>query len=101
VIQYPVALVKICVYELGELFVLDKLLFFVLISATCYAVFRLKRLSSKFYLAALISLIITGSINGVLGVNFRYQMPLIPFLIWLSVDAVSIFNSQYEKIQDN
>jgi hypothetical protein len=31
----------------------------------------------------LISLWFTGAINGVIGVNFRYQLPIIPFAIWV------------------
>jgi len=45
-------------------------------------------ISSQMFLAALIAVWLTGAINGVLGVNFRYQLPVIPIMLWALVDLL-------------
>jgi hypothetical protein len=85
-LSYPRISGKVIFYEVGQLFVMDKLLLFALILAVFITFRNRARISSRFFLISLASLAFTGSINGVIGVNFRYQMPLIVFMIWVFVD---------------
>ena len=85
-LAYPQIAGKVIFYEVGQLFVMDKLLLFSLILAVFITFRNRARISSTFFLISLASLAFTGSINGVIGVNFRYQMPLIAFMIWVFVD---------------
>ena len=51
----------------------------------------LKESSSRYFILVLMGLWITGAINGTVGVNFRYQLPLLPFAAWAAI-------SNYSKI---
>lgn len=90
ILIYPTNLAKVTFFEVGQLWVLDRTLFFVLVIAICMSIAFFNRLSSKFFLATLASLYLTGSINGVLGVNFRYQLPIVPFVIWVLIDLTPL-----------
>jgi hypothetical protein len=83
---FPISLFRVAFFEVAQLVVLDRLLIIFLLTATILACLRRKSESSVFFFAALISLWFTGAINGVVGVNFRYQLPLIPFAIWVIVE---------------
>jgi len=83
VFAFPVSLLRVAFFEIAQLVVLDRLLIFFLFCVTILAFSRRNSESSIFFLAALISLWFTGAINGVIGVNFRYQLPLLPFTIWV------------------
>ena len=85
VLNYPISFARISIYEIGQLFVLDRIFFWVLILAFVLAIFNIGRIQSQFFIASFVSLWITGSLNAVLGVNFRYQLALVPFLLWLLV----------------
>jgi hypothetical protein len=88
IISYPVSFVRISIYEIGQLFVLDRIFFWTFALAFAIAIMTIKRLESQFFLASFSSLWITGSLNAVLGVNFRYQLAVIPFLLWLLVSLL-------------
>ena len=83
VFVFPISLFRVAFFEIAQLVVLDRLLILFLSTVTILALSRRKSESSIFFFAALISLWFTGAINGVVGVNFRYQLPLIPFAIWV------------------
>ena len=85
---FPSTLCKIIFYEFGQLFVLDKFLLLSLIGAILIAFQNFVAVSSKFLTVSLVSLFLTGSINGVIGVNFRYQLPVIVFMIWVYLDRL-------------
>jgi hypothetical protein len=83
VLAFPISLFRVAFFEIAQLVVLDRLLIFFLFCVTIVALSRRRSESSIFFFAALISLWFTGAINGVIGVNFRYQLPIIPFAIWV------------------
>ena len=85
---YPVNLVKVTFVELGQLFVLDRVLLVLLVVTILLALTNLKTISSQMFLATLVAVWLTGAINGVLGVNFRYQLPVIPIMLWALVDLL-------------
>jgi hypothetical protein len=43
--------------------------------------------SSKLFLLVALAVWLLGAINGVFGVNFRYQLPLVPFIYWVIINS--------------
>lgn len=81
ILLYPYSILRMHAVEIGQLFVLDRALFFGLV-ITFYALFReIKTSAARMVLAVSLSLVLTAGLNGVLGVNFRYHLPLLPFLV--------------------
>jgi hypothetical protein len=70
--------------------VLDRLLIILLAITFAVAAMNFSRVSAKFFLLTLLALWITGAINGTIGVNFRYQLPVIPFMIYCLLESVDI-----------
>jgi hypothetical protein len=84
----PESFVKILFFEVAQLAVLDRLLLIVLALAFIFSVMSIKNESSLRFLAVLLSVWAIGAINGSIGVNFRYQLPVVTFAC-----AVLISNS--------
>jgi|694.fasta_scaffold74811_2 hypothetical protein len=78
-----ISFLKVGFYEVAELAALDRVLLVMLLSALWAAVIEIKRLESQYFIAVLISVWLIGAINGTVGVNFRYQMPLLGFMFWV------------------
>ncbi len=76
----PQSFVRVGFIEIAELAVLDRLLLFLLILSFVFALRNFRNFESKLFFSVLFSVWSLGAINGVLGVNFRYQLPVIPFL---------------------
>lgn len=85
---YPVNLGKVTIFEIGQLFVLDRILLVLVLLTLIISLMHLKRVSSQIFLAILVAVWLTGAINGVLGVNFRYQLPVIPVMMWALIDLL-------------
>jgi hypothetical protein len=77
----PVQLVKMHFVEFGQLFVLDRIFFVGLCFVIWLALCNFRNDSSWLLLIVFCALALTAGINGVLGVNFRYHLPILPFLI--------------------
>lgn len=75
--------VKVGFIEIAQLAVLDRGLLLILILSTFFSIFRLRELASKYFLGVLLAVWFIGAINGTLGVNFRYQLPVMPFAVWV------------------
>jgi hypothetical protein len=86
-IQLVVSMARVGFYEIGQLVVLDRLLFLLLALATVVSFSSLHRVSSKFFLLVLAALWVTGAVNGTIGVNFRYQLPLLPFMAYGIIES--------------
>jgi uncharacterized membrane protein len=67
--------------EFGQLFVLDRIFFFGFFIVLGIAIHNFKAESSQLLLLVSVALILTAGINGVLGVNFRYHLPILPFMV--------------------
>jgi hypothetical protein len=78
-----ISFLKVGFYEVAELAALDRVLLVMLLSALWAAITEIERLESHYFLAVLISVWLIGAINGTVGVNFRYQMPLLGFMFWV------------------
>lgn len=79
VIALPLSFVKVGFFEIAELAVLDRLLFLVLAAALVAALGSYKSATSMRFLLVLLATWAIGALNGSIGVNFRYQLPTLPF----------------------
>lgn len=77
----PIQIVKMHVVEFGQLFILDRIFFFGLFFALFLAVINFKNESAWLLILVFLSVVLTAGINGVLGVNFRYHLPVLPFVV--------------------
>lgn len=77
----PVQLLKMHFFEFGQLFVLDRIFFFGIIFSLYLAVLNFRNETSLLLILVFFSLVLTAGINGVLGVNFRYHLPVLPFIV--------------------
>jgi len=91
IITYPLAAIRVGFYELAQLFILDRAFFVLLLISLIWATFNWRTIPSQLLLISFITLWLTGSINGVLGVNFRYQLALVPLILWVLVEFLSQF----------
>ena len=91
VILLPIKLFTIPSVELLQLAALDRVLLALIIASLFISVKNFKLIISQFYIATLIAVLGIGVMNGTLGVNFRYQLPLIPFSIWIIINWVGKF----------
>jgi len=93
-IMFPFTFMKIFFVELAELAALDRVLLIIILSSTALALVRFRDFESKLFFAVLFGVFSLGAINGVLGVNFRYQLPLIPFAAFLLVSQFASRDKQ-------
>jgi hypothetical protein len=77
----PFQLVRMHFVEFGQLFVLDRVFFFGFCFVLWLAFRGFKNESSWLLLLVFFALVLTAGINGVLGVNFRYHLPILPFVV--------------------
>lgn len=77
--MFPLTFLKILFIELAQLAALDRLLLTLVLAAILMSIVNLRALSSRLFMGVFIAVFTLGAINGVMGVNFRYQLPLVPF----------------------
>ena len=87
---YPFYLIKITFYEFAQLFVMDRILFFLCALSIYFSFKYINKDSSKYLLLVLFAGLLTGAMNGTVGVNFRYQLPVIAFICWSIIDNTNI-----------
>jgi len=93
VLGLPESFFKVLSIDIAQLMVLDRLLLMLLGIGILLAVITLKNLPSQYFILMLLAGYTLGAINGTLGVNFRYQMPLIPFCAWTILSSVPSIRS--------
>jgi hypothetical protein len=76
---------KITFWEFVQLAVLDRVLLAMLVLAVAISILTWREINSQFYLAVLLSVLFIGAINGTIGVNFRYQLPVLGFMAWVLI----------------
>lgn len=77
---------RVLVYELGQLLVMDRLLLLILLATIILSFRFIHSSSSKFLLFLGSGLFFMGAVNGTVGVNFRYQLPAIAAMSWVLID---------------
>jgi hypothetical protein len=70
-------------FEIAQLAALDRALLLTIIVAVAVSVRNLSEIASKYFLAVLLAVWFIGAINGTVGVNFRYQLPVLAFACWV------------------
>ena len=94
---YPFYLIKITFYEFTQLFVMDRILFFLCALSIYFSFKYINKDSSKYLLLVLFAGLLTGAMNGTVGVNFRYQLPVIAFICWSIIDNTNISLNSFLK----
>ncbi len=85
-IALPESFGKILFFEVAQLAVLDRLLLTLLALAFILSITTIRNESSLRFILVLLSVWAIGAINGSIGVNFRYQMPILIFCAWTVLD---------------
>lgn len=97
VLQFPYSLIRVGFYEVAQLAVLDRFLLGFILIAILFAAFNHISDSARLFFVVLASLWLTGAINGVIGVNFRYQLPILPFAVWVLVEHRDRLSQGFSK----
>lgn len=92
ILNSPLQSLKVLVVEIGQLLVLDRI-FLLLVVFSIFCAYQLKNKVGVLTLAVLMGVLAVGFINGSLGVNFRYQLPLIPFMSWSFINYLKLVSS--------
>ena len=96
-ILYPFYLVKVTFYEIIQLFILDRV-FLVVCAISVYLSLRnFHKESSRLLLFISFAGLLTGALNGNVGVNFRYQLPVLFFICWSLIDNLNFSFNSFER----
>lgn len=87
-IMFPLTFLKILFVEMAQLAALDRTLLVIILLATALSLAKFREFESRLYFAVFLGVFTLGAINAVLGVNFRYQLPLIPFAAFSIISQV-------------
>ena len=98
ILLYPFYVLKITFFEFTQLFVLDRVLFFMCVLSLFYSVKHFYKDSSKYLIFIFVAGILTGALNGTVGVNFRYQLPVITFICWSLIDNINFSPKRFLRI---
>ena len=83
--------------ELAQLGAIDRILLVMLVVALAVALRHPREVSSRYFLAVFLSVWIIGAINGTLGVNFRYQLPVLGFACWVILSNSIKFSDWFSR----
>ena len=86
---------KIGFYEIAQLAVLDRALLLTIIVAVAISLRYFRETASQFFLAVCIAVWFIGAINGTVGVNFRYQLPVLVFACWVVLSNSTKFTDWF------
>jgi hypothetical protein len=91
IVRLPGTALKVGFFELAQLAVLDRLLLFFLVFSVVLSALNFKRESSQYFIAIILSVWALGAINGTIGVNFRFQIPVLFFSCWVILENLPRF----------
>jgi hypothetical protein len=94
----PISFVRVVSIDVLQLAVLDRILLITLTIALLLSFRTIRKISSQMYFAALLSTYLIGAINGTLGVNFRYQMPVLIFCAWVFLESFEVTNGSLRLV---
>lgn len=83
----PISFIKVVSTDILQLAVLDRLFLFFLFTGFLISLLHHKNIASQYFYAVLLAGYLLGAVNGTLGVNFRYQLPVIPFCAWSIISS--------------
>jgi len=87
----PLNFLKISFFEVAQLAVIDRVLLALLVVALIMSVRTYRETTSQLFLVILLAGLFIGAINGTIGVNFRYQLPVLFPTIVLLMNALPKF----------
>ena len=90
---FPISAFKVLFIEFAQLASLDRSLLAILVTAILISFLNPGRQSSQLFLLMGLAGWFIGALNGVLGVNFRYQLPVIIFACWVILDQLDILRN--------
>ena len=82
--------IRLLSVEIGQLAALDRALLVLITTALIASLSNLKSESSQLFILVSLSVWLIGALNPVLGVNFRYQLPLVGFACWTILDKLYV-----------
>ena len=85
-VKIPIYYVKVLAVDVVQLAVLDRVLLILIVMGIFLSIINFRHISSQYFLSMFIAGYLIGAINGTIGVNFRYQMPVIPFCAWAIIE---------------
>jgi hypothetical protein len=89
-LYFPVSALRVAFIEFAQLGAIDRPLLLLIITATFFSLRYYKDISSRFFIAVAMAGWFIGALNGVLGVNFRYQLPLVFFASWSILEKMHL-----------
>jgi hypothetical protein len=89
VAQLVISFLKVGFIEVAQLAALDRPLLVILLIALWLSLTNTKQMSSQLFISILFSVWLIGAINGTLGVNFRYQLPILAFACWAIISNLT------------
>lgn len=98
ILMLPISFAKVVAIDILQMGALDRVLLITLTLAFLLSLGAIKKISSQLYLVALFSTYLIGAINGTLGVNFRYQMPVLIFCAWVLLESFEIINGSLRLV---
>ncbi len=78
----PLSFLRVVSIDIAQLAVMDRLFLIFLAVGVLISIIHFKNIASQYFIAILLAGYLLGAVNGTLGVNFRYQLPAIPFCAW-------------------
>ena len=85
-IKIPIYYIRVLAIDVVQLAVLDRVLLILIVMGIFLSIINFRHISSQYFLSMFIAGYLIGAINGTIGVNFRYQMPVIPFCAWAIIE---------------
>jgi hypothetical protein len=92
VFEVPLNFLKLFLVEFGQIAVLDRVLFYFVIATLFLSILHINNKWTKAHLTVTFASFLVSAWIGVLGVNFRYQLPL---LITGSLVVLTYVNTKY------
>ncbi len=89
-VYFPVSAAKVLFVEVAQLAAMDRALLMFLVIAFVGSVIKYKSAASQLFLLMSLAGWFIGALNGVLGVNFRYQLPIVIFATWTVLEKINI-----------
>jgi hypothetical protein len=93
VLALPISFIKVLFYEVAQLAVMDRFLLAILALAFALSVANLRSATNQRFLFILGATWAIGALNGSIGVNFRYQLPVVIF-------ACAVLVSRTDSLRD-
>jgi hypothetical protein len=90
---------KVGFFEVAQLAALDRTLLITIIVAIVFAIKFPREETSRYFLAVLLAVWVIGAINGTVGVNFRYQLPVLVFACMAILSNLNLASTRLKEFR--